>query len=136
MKNHKQVSIMFLIFVLQAACLYILQAGGLWQKKVQNLFRNLLTTFIQFLYSFYKTFIQFSYNFCTTFIQLLYNFCTTFLMSFIPQKVLQSLEIQCFRQIPPEGTKGNIPDFLKLKLMPYIPTFILKLIIWSLFKTP
>jgi len=83
------------------------------------------TTFIQLLYSFYIAFIQLSYNFCTTFVQLSYNFRTTFLLSLIPQKVLQSLEIQCFRQIPPNGTKGNIPVFLKLKLMPYIPPFIL-----------
>jgi len=72
------------------------------------------TAFIQFLYSFYKTFIQFSYNFCTTFVQLLYNFYTTFLLSLIPQKILQSLEIQCFRQIQPDRTKINIPVFLKM----------------------
>jgi len=89
------------------------------------------TAFIQLLYSFYIIFIQFSYNFCTTFIQLLYNFCTTFLLSLIPQKVLKNLQIQCFRQIHPDGIKGNIPVFLKLKLMPYIPPFILKLIMWS-----
>jgi len=86
------------------------------------------TAFIQFLYSFYKTFIQLLYNFHTTFVQLLYNFYTTFLLPLIPQKVLQSLEIQCFRQSHPDGIKGNIPVFLKLKLMPYISTFILKLI--------
>jgi len=80
-------------------------------------------TFIQFLYSFYIAFIQISYNFCTTFVQLSYNFYTTFLLPLIPQKALKSLQIQCFRQIHPDGTKINIPVFLKLKLMPYIPTF-------------
>jgi len=59
---------------------------------------------------------------------------TTFVLPLIPQKALKSLGIQCFRQIPPDGTKGNIPVFLKLKLMPYIPTFILRLIMWSYLK--
>jgi len=59
------------------------------------------TAFIQLLYSFHITFIQFSYNFCTTFVQLLYNFYTTF----IPQKSLQSMEIQRFTQLPPEIKK-------------------------------
>jgi len=93
-------------------------------------------TFIQFLHSFYIAFIQLSYNFRTTFIQLLYNFCTTFLLPLIPQKILKSLEIQCFRQLHPDGTKINILIFLKLKLMPYIPKFHPQANNVELFKAP
>jgi len=59
------------------------------------------TAFIQLLYSFHTIFIQLLYNFHTTFVQLLYNFYTTF----IPQKSLQSFEIQRFRQLPPDRNK-------------------------------
>lgn len=48
-------------------------------------------------YSFYKTFIQIPYNFYTTFVPFL------LLLQF-----LRSLEIQLYRQITPDGARGNI----------------------------